>query len=58
MSILSVACIIVELLYLINRFPLAIAPRKTAKFYRFMFSTNTSSRIKGDDLQYLNNYIT
>ena len=45
MSILSVACIIVGSLYLINRFPLAIAPRKTAKFYRFMFSTNTSTRI-------------
>lgn len=45
MSILSVACIVVGSLYLINRFPLAIAPRKTVNFYRLMFSTNTSTRI-------------
>ena len=45
MSTLSVACIVVGSLYLLNRFPLAIAPRKTAKFYRLMFSTNTSTRI-------------
>ena len=45
MSILSVACIIVGALYLLTRFPLAIAPRKTAKFYRFLFSTNTTTRV-------------
>jgi hypothetical protein len=45
MSVLSVACIVVGALYLLTRFPLTIAPRKTAKFYRFIISTNTNTRI-------------
>ena len=45
MSALSIGCIIVGMLYMLCRFPLAVAPRKSERFYRFLFASNTHTRI-------------